>query len=149
MIGCCVATLPPLGGWSEQEDTFRRPSSDTHRFEVRIITSHCLRVKCEQGLFLLFEDLAFSDTGCLDLCEFRKPRAITGQMQTVAVDPAMIGAFAPTGLLIQVAQFFGNPTCQSVGLMPNRSMGFEQTGVFNQNMTIELWMQGFCPAAHK
>jgi hypothetical protein len=61
----------------------------------------------------------------------------------------MIGALTPTGLLIQIAQFFGNPTRQAIRLVPNRTMRLEKAGVFDQNTTAKLWMQGFCPTAHK
>src|SRR3970040_428939 len=149
MIGGCVAALLPLGGWGQQEDPFRRPGSDPHGFAVGIVAHHCLGIEGEQGFFFLFEHLAFGDAGGLDLDQFRKTRAITGQMHTVAIDPAVIAPFPPPPLLILFAHVFRPPTDQTVGLMPNRPTGFEKAGIFDQDSAIEFPTQGFSPPTDK
>ena len=110
----------------------RCPLTDPHRFEVSIITDDSLWVKDKEPFFFLIKHHALIHTGSFHLGQFRDPSPVTGQVQAVAIHPAMIGAFTPTGSPIQVAQLLGDPIDSSVRLMPYRSLRFEQAGVLDQ-----------------
>ena len=59
-------------------------------------------------------------------------------MQTIAVDPAMIGALAPGRIRVQIAQLLWNPTFFAVRLMPDWTQRFEEALVFHQMRLAEL-----------
>src|SRR4029434_1815043 len=50
-------------------------------------------------------------------------------MQTVAIDPAMVAAFAPGAVGIEMAELLRDASGLAIRLMPHRALGFEQTFV--------------------
>lgn len=106
-------------------------------------------MKGEQGGCFLFQDFTLRYTGGFDLGQFRKACPIAAQMHAVAIHPTMVGAFSPTGLSVQIAQFLGYSTGVSIRLMPDRSMRLEQAAVFDLNPTVKLWAQGTRPLPEK
>src|SRR5215510_12663478 len=100
----------------------------------------------EQSLSLLINDDRFRHRGGFDLHELGKARTIVHEMQTVAIDPAMIAAFAPGAVGIEMAELLRDASGLAIGLMPHRALGFEQTFVrveiFRGKAGIEVFRIG-------
>ena len=64
-------------------------------------------------------------------------------MQAIAIDPAVVTAFAPGGIRIEVAERVGNPPRLAVALMPDGPLGLEQALSRVEILTGALGVEGF------
>ncbi len=125
VIGLRILPFLPRGRWTDQNHPLDSPAPNPHGFEVGVIPDHGFGMKSKERLLFLFDDHAFIQAGGFDLSQLGKSGSIAGQVQTMAIHPTMVSAFAPTGLLIQMAQFIRNTTGGSIGCMPHRTLRFE------------------------
>jgi hypothetical protein len=73
-----------------------------------------------------------------NLHPFGKADAGVDEVQAIAIDPAVVTAFAPGGIRIAVAELVGNPPRLAVALMPDGPLGLEPALIRVELLTGEL-----------
>src|SRR5262245_46820165 len=121
MVRQGVATFDPFHGGAQQYHPLLGPLADAARFGVAVICRHRSRAKVlyKRG-GLLLDDVTFGHCSGFNLHPFGKADAVVDEVQAIAIDPAMITAFAPGGIRVKMAELVGNPPSLAVALMPDR-----------------------------
>ena len=74
---------------------------------------------------------------------------ITGQMQAIAINPAMITTLRPSGIRVQIAQFVRYPSHFSITLMADTSLGLEQALVCIKMIAFQILSQRLTALSQK
>lgn len=144
VIGLGIPSLAPFRRWGEQDHAASRPAADTPCGGIAVVAAEGVGVEPvkDQRLFGL-HGLRFRVGPRFDLNQLGEARAIDGRLHSIALDPAMIGAFGPTRVPIQPAQVFGNSVGLPVGLMPDWPVRFEQAFVLIQVVALKGLVERF------
>src|SRR5262250_2007683 len=144
MVGRGVAAFDPPERGGEQNHPGLRPAPDAPRLGVGVIGGQGLGGECmHQVWFFGLEDRTFAHRRGFDLHECGKARAVVAQMHTIAIDPAMIRAFAPGSIGVEMMQPGRDTARLAVGLVPDGALGFEQTLIFVELATVKGGVQVF------
>src|SRR4029434_6859041 len=73
----------------------------------------------------------------------RKADAVVDEVQAIAIDPAVVTAFAPGGIRVEVAELVGNAPSLAVALVPDGPLCLEQTLICVEILTGELGVEVF------
>jgi hypothetical protein len=80
----------------------------------------------DEGGSLLIDDVTFDHCSGFNLHPFGKADTVVDEVQAIAIDPAVVPAFAPGGIRVEMAELVGNPPSLAVALVPDRPLGLEQ-----------------------
>src|SRR5262252_3506862 len=118
-----IAPLDPFHGGAQQPYPLLGPLADAPRFGVAIIRCHRLGAKVlyEVG-GLLIDDVTFGYCSGFNLHPLGKADPVIDEVQAIAIDPAVVTAFAPGGIRVEMAELVRNPTNLAVALMPDRPL---------------------------
>jgi hypothetical protein len=120
------------------------PLADVPRFGVAVIRRHRIGVKVvDEGRGLLIDDVTFGHCRSCNLHPFGKADTVVDEVQAIAIDPAVVTAFAPGGIRIEVAELVGNPPRLAVALVPDGPLGLEQALIRVESLTGELGVEVF------
>ena len=144
MVRQGVAPLDPFHGGAQQHHPLLGPLSDAPRFGVAVIRRHRIRVKVlDEGEGLWIDDVTFGHGSGFNLHPFGKADVVVDKVQAIAIDPAVITAFAPGGIRVEVAELVGNPPRLAVALVPDGPLGLEQALIRVEVLTGELGVEVF------
>src|SRR4029453_3280565 len=144
MVRQGVATLDPFHGGAQQHHPLVGPLSDAPRFGVAIICSHSSGAQVlDEGGGLLLNDVTFGHCSGFNLHPFGKADPIVDEVQAIAIDPAVIPAFAPGGIRVARGELVGNAPRLTVALVPDRPLGLEQALIRVEVLTGELGIEVF------
>lgn len=104
LVGAGVAPPPPLAPGRDQRAPLLRPAPDAPGSAAAIIPADRLGARGEPGGRLLSQQRTFGRAASGALHPSGPPRPGADQGQPLARDPARVAAFAPTGILVQLAQ---------------------------------------------
>jgi len=120
--------MRPLHSRCSQHHPSLGPRSHAPGLGVTVIGGEGGWIKVLDDLIgLLVHDDLFRDRGGFDLHQLGKANAVVHHVETVAIDPAVVAACAPRGVGIEMASFLRDTSLLTVGLMPDRALGFAQT----------------------
>src|SRR5215510_14865805 len=144
MVRQSIAPLDPFHGGAQQHYALVGPLADAPRFGVAIIRRHSpgATVLYEVG-GLLIDDVTFGHGSGFNLHPFGKANPVIDEGQAIAIDPAVITAFAPGGIRVEMAELVGNPPSLAVALGPDRPLGFAQALIRVEVLTGELGGKAF------
>ena len=104
MVRQGIAPLDPLHGGAQQHHPLLGPLSDAPRFGVAIVRRHRRGAQVlDEGGGLWIDDVTFGHCRGFNLHPFGKADTVVDEVQTLAIDPAVISAFAPGGIRIEMA----------------------------------------------
>src|SRR5215510_6512720 len=144
MVRQSIAPLDPFHGGAQQHYALVGPLADAPRFGVAIIRRHSpgATVLYEVG-GLLIDDVTFGHGSGFNLHPFGKANPVIDEVQAIAIDPAVVTAFAPGGIRVEMAELVGNPPYLAVALVPDRPLGLEQALIRVEVLTSELGVKVF------
>src|SRR4029453_8972709 len=144
MVRQGIAPLDPLHGGAQQHHPLLGPLSDAPRFGVTIVRRHRRGAQVlDEGGGLWIDDVTFGHCRGFNLHPFGKADAVVDEVQTLAIDPAVISAFAPGGIRIEMAELGGNPPSLAVALVPDGPLGLKQAFIGVEILTGELGVEVF------
>src|SRR5262245_32656269 len=144
MVRHGIAPLDPFHSGAQQHYPLLGPLADAPRFGVAIIRRHSLGAKVPYEVGgLLIDDVTFGHGSGFNLHPFGKADTVIDEVQAIAIDPAVVTAFAPGGICVEMAELVGNPPRLAVALVPDRPLGLEQALIRVEVLTGELRVEVF------
>lgn len=139
MVRQGIAPLDPWHGGAQQPHLLLGPLSDAPRFGVAIVRRHRRGAQVlNEGRGLWIDDVTFGHGSGFNLYPFGKADTVIDEVQAIAIDPAVVTAFAPGGIRIEVAELVGNPPSLAVALVPDRPLGLAQALIRVEILTGEV-----------
>src|SRR4029450_11809035 len=144
MVRQGIAPLDPFHCGAQQYHPLLGPLSDAPRFGVAVIRRHSLGAKVlYKGHGLLIDDVTFGHCGGFNSYPFGKADAVVDEVEAIAIDPAVVTAFAPGGIRVEVAELVGNAPSLAVALVPEGPLCLDQPLIRVEILTGELGVEVF------